>query len=103
MSELFSLLPVCREGDRMKMIWKFPFELNGDVEIQMPEGALVIHVGEQYWRPCIWAIVETANPLTTRRFRLIGTGNSLSGVNDEQYIGTVVRLTDVLHIFEVTT
>lgn len=86
----------------MRTIWKFTFKLNSVVEVQMPDRARVIHVGEQNGLLCLWAMVDTENQLTARRFRIFGTGHPLStDVKESHFIGTVFQSIYVWHVFEV--
>ncbi len=58
----------------MRTIWKFPFEVDDILEIAMPKGAEVLHVDAQNDQPCIWAMVNSDEPMEDRRFLLFGTG-----------------------------
>jgi hypothetical protein len=61
----------------MITIWKFPFEITDDVTINMPDDALIIHVGAPGDEPHVWAIVDTKNPVRPHHFALAGTGHPL--------------------------
>lgn len=62
-------------------------------EVQLPAGARVLHFGR---RPTcdadelsVWALVDEANPLVYRRFRLAGAGDVVEPAHAERYVGTV--------------
>ncbi len=40
------------------VIWKFPFELQAIIEVEMPEGAEVLSVQSQFNEPMMWAFVN---------------------------------------------
>ena len=99
----------------MKTIWKFEFEVDDDIEIEMPEYAQVLHVDVQFQRdpnarvgepaihevPCIWARVDTERPMVKRRFLLAGTGHPLPDASLE-HLGSFKMAQDrlVFHLFE---
>jgi hypothetical protein len=81
-------------------IWKFPLEVLDAQQVEMPEGAKILHVGAQDHRMWIWAQVWPGNLLTPRWFRIIGTGHPIEdGVGD--HVGSVVLGSFVWHVFEV--
>ena len=74
----------------MRTIWKFPFEVDDDIEIEMPAYSSILHVesqpqyeavlGNEVHRkeqPCLWAIVNSDRPMIKRRFIIVGTGNPM--------------------------
>lgn len=87
-------------------IYKYPFEVQDNVEIKMPMGASILTVQVQDNNPYIWAIVWPDHPLELRRFRLFGTGHpidmELKQLN--KYIGTFQLLDGrfVGHLFETS-
>jgi len=84
-------------------IYKYPFEVQGDVEISMPAGATILTVQVQGETPCIWAIVDPEQPIAVRRFRIFGTGHPLDIEPAlSRYIGTFQLLGGryVGHLFE---
>ena len=63
----------------MNTIWKFPFQVTDDFEIEMPVGAQFLHVDVQNdYSPCLWAIVDPKAPKEVRKFHLSGTGHPLN-------------------------
>lgn len=54
-------------------VWKFPFPfpppgLRDEFELLMPPGAHVLTVQLQGEQPCIWALVDPAQPEQSRRW-----------------------------------
>ena len=85
-------------------IWKFPIELRGLQYVEMPVGAKILYVAQQYDQVCLWAKINT-NALKERRtIHVAGTGHSIPdcGMN---YIGSVMMDGGamVFHVFEVAT
>lgn len=85
-------------------IWKFPLLINDLVELQMPKGAVVLHVALQGKQPCLWALVNSTEPTEIRKFRIVGTGHliSLNEVPLLTYIGSFLMHGGALvfHVFE---
>ena len=50
----------------MQKIFKYPIPQFTHSEIQMPEGAKILHVAVQAGYPFIWALVNPDAPLKTR-------------------------------------
>jgi DNA-directed RNA polymerase subunit RPC12/RpoP len=84
-----------------RKIFKYPLPIDDEIEISMPEGSKILTVQTQKEGPCIWAIVDTDAPLTTRRLCLRGTGHIFRG-NEGKYIGTYQLDSGpfVFHLFE---
>jgi len=85
-------------------IWKFPVRYNDFADVEMPAGAKLLHVDEQYGTPCIWALVDPQQEKETRRFRLAGTGHPIDVPVDKlhhvgSYLTTWGQL--VFHLFEI--
>ena len=86
----------------MKTIHKFTLDLADSQTIQMPEGASVLSLQLQYGQPCLWALVDTAKPLTPRHFITRGTGHPVPS-EWFSYVGTYqLQGGDlVFHVLEV--
>jgi DNA-directed RNA polymerase subunit RPC12/RpoP len=84
-----------------RKIFKYPLPIDDEIEISMPEDSEILTVQTQKGTPCIWAIVDTDAPLTTRRLCLRGTGHAFKG-NEGKYIGTFQLDNGALifHLFE---
>ena len=88
----------------MLRIYKYPFEVQGELSIEMPKGASILTVQVQNGTPCIWAVVNDSQlVLEDRRFRLFSTGQHIDvNLTHMRYIGTfqLVEGTFVGHLFE---
>ena len=84
-------------------VWKFriPYP-DGEPQIRMPEGARVLHVGEQDNEPTLWALVTPDNKMVERKFQFRGTGHDVYDVPPEgvTYLGTCFIGPFVWHLFE---
>ena len=80
-----------------KYVW--PDNSPERAEIAMPTGAKILHVGAQRNWPCIWAMIDPAEPYEIRKFIGVPTGGECP---DHGHVGTVLLHEDtfVLHIFE---
>lgn len=88
----------------MKTIYKYSLNPPADLVIlDVPHGAEFIHAQEQHDVACLWAIVDSEQPMTKRAIRMVGTGNPAGDVHAENYIGSVLVLkgTYVWHIFDM--
>jgi hypothetical protein len=98
----------------MKSVFKYPFEIQDNFEIEMPVDAQILHVGAQpsvgshfNARACIWALVDLDLniPKQIRKFRLAGTGHPIEeALSKSEFIGTIMLLEGqlVFHLFDVT-
>lgn len=91
-------------------IWKYPCSLPSPgldtlVEIDMPKGAVVVHVGQQShakdWRVAIWARVDAEAPMELRHFLITRTGTEIPA--GFVYVGTAQTHQGyrVWHVFEM--
>ena len=85
----------------MKVIWKYPFEVNSHISLQMPKGAKVLSVQVQKEQPCLWALVNADNEKETRTFACYGTGHLHDEINGN-FIGTfqLINGSFIGHLFE---
>jgi len=89
----------------MRTVWKFPFEIDDLVTLELPAGAKILHVASQIsGLACVWVLADPGAAPETRRFRLAGTGHPI----DEdpatlKYVGTWLteRGALVWHLFEI--
>ena len=81
-------------------IWKFPFEVEDSVLIEMPEGATVLKVECQNGVPCIWALVKPDAPKQLRSFLIYGTGHRIAGIDSLSHVATFQQGPLVWHMFE---
>lgn len=87
----------------MKTVWKYQITSNDYIEISLPIGAKVLSVHEQRGEVFIWILVnQEENVYETRKFRLAGTGHSISDENIK-FIGTFQLYSGsfVGHLFEI--
>ena len=85
----------------MKTIYKYDLPIDDDINIPLPEGAVVLSVAMQdQGHPKIWAIVEPGSPTERRQFHWRGTGHPLGNVG--RFVGTVLIHSGALvfHLFE---
>lgn len=86
----------------MQTIWKFKLELGNRTKVTMPLGSRVISVSNQQNDLVIWALVTPNKLLTTKTFRIAGTGHDLEEDEEMVFIGTVqMPVGFVWHIFEL--
>lgn len=87
----------------MDVIYKYPVVISDGFSIPLPQGAKIIHVESQHGSPCMWAIVNTANPVEIRNFCIHGTGHKIDDIEDKIFIGTFFSQAGhfVWHLFEI--
>jgi len=86
----------------MQRVYKYPFEINDEVIVHMPEGAEVLHVDAQHDAPCIWAMVDDRRAMAPYLFYVVGTGHPADHVCTGQHIGSVMMDGGALvfHVFQ---
>lgn len=88
----------------MRTVWKFPLEVTDLQEIAMPQGAEILHVGNQF--PVnvstldLWAIVDPNAPVVARKLAIHGTGHPV--MEGGTHIGSVITAGGALvwHVFD---
>jgi len=85
-----------------KTIWKFPLQIDGDTDIEIPEGAEILCLQTQYTTPAMWALVDPDGKKEMRRFIIFGTGHFIQRAEHYKYIGTFQQQNGLLvwHLFE---
>ena len=85
----------------MKTIHKYELVIDDRTEVRMPQGAEVLSVQCQYDKPCVWAMVDTEQPMQAHRFVVRGTGHPLTGA-EGTFLATVQMRGGglVFHVFE---
>lgn len=83
-----------------KTIWKY--EIFPEAIIEMPIGAKILDVQEQFDKPYMWALVDKFAPKESRTFMCYGTGHNIPD-DPGEYIGTFQMHGGglVFHLFEV--
>lgn len=87
----------------MLTIWKYELGLQDHQTLQLPEGAQLLHVGNQHGALCLWALVDPDAKVIDRRIYVVGTGHKLpTACKLARYIGTAMMLggTLVWHVFD---
>ena len=89
------------------IVWKFPFKVQDDVQLTMPVGARIFHVGEQGdpMMLTFWALCDKNAQNEQRFFQVRGTGEDCGELIDIDgiYLGTVTTkpMPLVWHVWEV--
>lgn len=86
----------------MKVVWKFDLEIMDDQAVEMPEGAELLAVADQYgsFRDLtLWARVDPDAEPERRVILICGTGHP---VGDEPHVGSVITAGGALvwHVFD---
>lgn len=66
------------------VIYKYALPFSLTEVIEMPEGARVISVHEQYGLVTLWMLVDPAQPPAPRAFRVVATDEELALDDDER-------------------
>lgn len=79
--------------------YKLP-AIDTTVQVELPEGAKVLHVADQGGSPHLWALVNPDAPTETHYFRVAATGADVA--RELEYVGTAVCFNGALlwHVFE---
>lgn len=86
-------------GGVMSKVYKYKLK-ETRTGIEMPEGAQVLHVGEQGWGCYLWALVDPTKPTVERRFFIVGTGADFD-CNTSVHHGTIQAQNGLVwHVFE---
>lgn len=85
----------------MKVIYKYPLELQDSQFLLLPEAHQVLSVQVQNERLYLWASVDTDFPIEKVQIRIIGTGHPILFDHENYfYVATVQMNTLVWHVFE---
>lgn len=88
----------------MKTVWKFTLlDVTDQQEIEMPEGAEILHVGQQFpgsWTLEVWALVDPNAPRVARGFVIHGTGHPV--MDGGTHVGSIITAGGQLvwHVFD---
>ena len=87
----------------METIYKYKLEVTADQTIEMPNGAEMLTVQVQAGIPCLWAKVNTENPVHKYKFKTHGTGHPLDKDFNGLYIGTYQLYNGTLafHVWQI--
>ena len=86
----------------MNTIYKYRLSVQDRQEICIPSGASLLSVQMQNGTPCLWALVNTGNPLEEVVIRMYGTGHEVTNPGTLEFIGTFqyVEYGLVYHVFK---
>jgi hypothetical protein len=92
-----------------KMVFKYPFRIQDEITLQMPVGAIPLHVAMQQSIPTMWALVDPMIAIVPHRFLVRGTGHEIAEtvhhigtlqIKDGEFIeGRRIHGEVVLHVF----
>ena len=88
----------------MLKVFKYDISINDYFTVNLPQGAQVLKVEEQYGKPQLWALVDPNAPQGERTFRFVGTGHPINDAIEQlKFINTFQMKNGALifHIFEV--
>jgi len=88
----------------MLMIYKYTVPVMDYFSLDLPRGAKILTVQEQYDKPQIWALVNPEGLVETRNFRLAGTGHPIKETEKIlNFVGTfqLRRGSFIGHLFEI--
>ena len=86
----------------MKVVWKVNLtHTPGITEVQLPVGAIILSVQNQYDTLALYVEVDTTVPIEKHRFLVVETGKELINDKGRLYIGSALFFGGdyVLHIF----
>lgn len=81
-------------------VWKYPIPHASGIELLIPIGAEILHVGSQGAEGQMWVRVNPENPKVLRTFALVGTGHDLPD-HTKAYVGSFQTPPYVWHLFEI--
>ena len=83
-------------------IYKYKLSVQDQQEIHIPAGAKLLSAQMQDGAPCLWALVNTGNPLEEVVIRMYGTGHEVTNPGTLEFIGTFqyVEYGLVYHVFK---
>jgi hypothetical protein len=86
----------------MNTVQKFALSVADRVELEMPRGAQLLHVGMTRARPCLWALVDEERPRVLRRFRLTATSEPIPDHHPEwKFVGSILVGSNDCHLWDL--
>jgi hypothetical protein len=86
----------------MTTVLRFPLDVSDRVELDMPRGAQLLHVGMMRARPCLWALVDENSPRVRRRFRLTATSEPIPDhLPDWKFVGSILVGANDCHLWDL--
>lgn len=83
----------------MHKVFKYQFSGLEIETFQIPRAARIVYVDVQHGYTTMWALVDTENEMSIRRFQIVGTGHEIPFQGS--YIGSVQMPPFVWHVFEI--
>lgn len=85
----------------MRTIYKYILSIEDTQKIEIPFDSLILSAKIQNNIICIWAVVDTDNPIIERKVVICGTGHRFEYKEPLKFIDTVLLHNDkiVFHIF----
>ena len=85
----------------MNTIWKFIFDIQDEFRFDLDIEAKVLHVEDQFGRPCMWVLLDPDAPRKMREFKIRGTGQDFDA-QGWAHVGTFQQAQGSLvwHLFE---
>ena len=87
----------------MWTVYKYKLEATDLQIVQLPAGAQLLTVQKNGGEMCLWALVDTDQPLLGRKIRIVGTGNKIAEAPGV-YLATVQMENEwgtlVWHVFD---
>ena len=86
----------------MRAVYRFELPTPGEVKIEIPAGAQILHVALGKRLPCIFALVDTEAPSVVRRFRVVHTGDEIPDADSLHHVGSFLVGPERIsfHVFE---
>lgn len=87
----------------MKVVWKYPIEIEDAFTVELPAGAKILTAQTQGTVPTFWALVNPDAPKVERAFRFFGTGHQHPDERFGCYVGTcqIFGGSLVFHLFDM--
>jgi hypothetical protein len=86
----------------MNTVLKFPLHVSDKLELEMPRGAQLLHVGVARARPCLYALVDEHSPLVLRRFRLTATAEPIPDhLPHWKFVGSILVGSNDCHLWDL--
>lgn len=85
----------------MKVIYKYRLDITDCQNILLPKDSALLSVKMQHGTMCLWALVDTSNPVEYQEFYVIGTGNPIPEkvIKNANFLSTVLDGSFVWHVF----
>ena len=82
-------------------IFKYLLDITGKQTLKLPEGAMVLSIGNQRGNLCLWAMVDPDRPTKPITIAILGTGHPINKDTKMKHLGSAVIEPFVWHVFEL--